>query len=74
MNEKLKTLLMPGKKVRIFYGDGNVNNQIRHIRAIVDEEQVVYRVWTHSRGWYYKVEWVLGFEITLKGGYLTKAL
>lgn len=64
-------MIQPGQSVRMNYGEGNLNNEVRHIRAIVDEEFVVYRVWfKHKRRWEYKVEWVGAFQIGYDAGQL----
>lgn len=39
----LDEMLQPDQKIKVLYRDGN-NNQIRHIRAIIDGEYIVYRV------------------------------
>ncbi len=71
---ELLDMLQPGKKVRVFYYPGNVNNQLRHIRAIVDEEYVVYRVWSrHKRRWVYRIEWLYQFNLAWENGRLSAA-
>lgn len=72
IDPELRKMLQPGRKVRVFYNDINPNNEIRHIRAIVDEDRVVYKVWQRNRYRYY-VRWVYDFELDYKKGYLTKA-
>jgi len=35
-----------------------VNNEVRHIRAIVDDDYFVWRVWSkHKQRWYYSTEY-----------------
>jgi hypothetical protein len=49
----------------VFYHKGNINNEIRHIRAIVDKEYIVYRVWQKNHYSYrvaHKYEFELGYE------------
>jgi hypothetical protein len=70
--EEVKKLIRPGRAVRVDYGEGHRANRLLHIRAIVDEEQVVYRRWNRKLGWIYRVdEWgwfeVLAEEGRLKG-------
>ncbi len=73
MLDEIEELIKPGNKVRVFYNNGNINNEIRHIRAIVDNDQVVYRVWNkHKRRWVYYVEWVVKFQILYKYHHLKK--
>ena len=57
-------LIVPGAKVRYFH-------ELRHIRAIVDDDQVVYRVWRSGR-WRYHIEWMYGFYLAWKDGMLKR--
>jgi hypothetical protein len=67
-------LLAPGVALRLDYGPDNVNNKIRHIRAIVDDDEVVYRVWSYRRQrWAYQVEDRYGLWYEWQHGYLRKA-
>ena len=66
-------LLVPGRAVRLDYGIDNRLNCLRHIRAIVDDEQVVYRVWNAKNGWQYFVSDRYSFYWRWTKGYLTKA-
>lgn len=71
---ELLEMIQPGKKVRVFYYPGNRNNQLRHIRAIVDEEYIVYRIWSRRRrGWLYRVEWLYQFYLEWESGRLSAA-
>ncbi len=71
--QELLDLLEPGTKVRVVYQKGNINNQVRHIRAIVDEVQVVYRTWSYTRkSWNYHVDWMYAFQLLWKDGYLRR--
>ena len=45
----LEELLIPGQKVKISFGKGNINNKTVHVRAIVDDRIVVYTVWDKYR-------------------------
>ena len=65
-------LLTSGTALRLNYGPGNVNNCRRHIRAIVDDDQVVYRVWSARRGWLYRVESAYALYVEWKQGVLRK--
>lgn len=65
----LDEMLQPGKKVKVFYGEKNINNETRHIRAIIDEEYIVYRVW--YRSWHYRVEHRYDFELKYESGRLS---
>ncbi len=69
--QKVIEMLKPGEKVRIFYNEGNPNNQIRHIRAIVDKEYITYRVWNKRRQrWIYHTIWIYDFQLAFEGGHL----
>ena len=70
--EGLKKILLPGMKIRVFFNKNNPNNQLRHIRAIIDDEYVVYRVWSRGKqSWCYHVEWVFGFILEYERGVLS---
>lgn len=53
----------PGATLRLFWGEGHPGNRLIHIRAIVDDEYVVYRWWSRRNGWLYKIEWGHWFEM-----------
>lgn len=57
----LDEMLQPGKKIKVFYNENNRNNAIWHIRAIVDNKCVVYRVW-NGKSWLYHVNSMHTFE------------
>lgn len=59
--EELKSKLQPGNKIKIFYNKGNHNNHIRHIRAIIDDEYIVYKRWSNRKGWRYLIDWYYDF-------------
>lgn len=72
--QEMLDMIQPGKKVRLFYSEENPNNQLRHIRAIVDDEYIVYRVWSSGKQtWRYSVDWVFGFKVVFDAGFLTAA-
>lgn len=69
---RLERLVMPGAKVKLFFGEGNINNATLHIRAIIDEDQVVFKRWLkHKKYWLYEVKDMYFFELRLDQ--LTKA-
>lgn len=71
--ESLNELLAPGNKLKIYIGENNPNNKTVHIRAIVDESIVVYRVWRKSwQGWDYWCRASSYFEGLYKEGYLKR--
>jgi hypothetical protein len=64
--DEVMQLLQPGQRIRL-------RGSLIHIRAIVDEDQIVYREWwPRHRRWEYKVEWVYAFYIAWKEGQLGK--
>jgi len=65
--EKIK----PGSKWRVFFSEGNMNNHLAHIRAIVDDEWVVWRKWVGGR-WFYKVDYIHYFYLLDGDGLLRK--
>lgn len=72
MSEKLAKILQLGNKVKVFINEGNPNNRLIHIRAIVDGDQVVYKYWRkHKQYWQYAVESTLYFELQYNDGWLT---
>ena len=64
--EKIK----PNVKIKLFFNENNINNKIIHIRSIVDEEYVAFRVYSKRKGWIYKIEHITWFEVHSE--YLTK--
>ncbi len=66
----LDSMLSPGQKIRVFYNEGNVNNEIRHIRTIVDDEYIFYRVWKKFR-WKYRAAHRYEFEYMYEEGRLS---
>lgn len=41
---------------------------LMHIRAIVDENQIVYRTWSARKGWQYHIDSRYGFQLMFEGG------
>lgn len=65
--EELKKTLVPGTSFRFFYNTGNPNNCIAHIRAIVDNEWVVWRKWARTKQrWIYLVDYIHFFWLHQK--------
>ena len=49
--------MQPGTKWRLDFGEGNPNNKLIHVIAIVDEQEIVYKTWwKHKQVWHYAVE------------------
>lgn len=63
-------VVIPGLSYQIYYSDGNINNKKIHVRAIVDEDRVVYRSWSKRKGWVYSVESLYYFELLKNDGHL----
>ena len=71
IDDQLVQHLVPGAQVRLYRGPGAHDNELRHIREIVDINNVVYRVWwKHHRRWEYKVVWMYVFQLEWKQGWL----
>lgn len=63
--------VQPGKSFRIFWGKGNVNNKIVHVRAIVDEDIVVMMEWQKRRKrWHYAAETMIWYQLLIEKGRL----
>jgi len=61
--------IRPGHRVSVFYGPGNINNETRHIRAIIDDDWIVYRVWSPARkSWRYSVSWLYEYQLGMESG------
>ena len=55
--------LRVGDKIKLNYGDKNINNCILHIRAIVDNDYIVFKKWnSNKQRWDYGVENIIFFE------------
>ncbi len=68
---ELRDILLPGNIVRIWYDEGNPNNELRHIRAIVDEVWIVYRVWgKRKRRWFYDIDSWFSFYLAWRDGFV----
>lgn len=69
--EKFIKLIQPQKSLNIFYNENNINNRRIHIRAIVDEYQIVYRVWSKRyKSWRYRVESIEYFYMLFENNHL----
>lgn len=62
----------PGSQWRLFYGPGNINNRLYHVRAVVDEEWVVVRWWRKNRNeWFYQIISIYSWQTSINLGHLT---
>ena len=66
--------LIPYARLQVFYGEDDPRNSILHIRAIVDDEWVVYRTWLMAQQqWKYVMNRRSLFEQVNQNGYLRRA-
>jgi hypothetical protein len=71
--DEVTALLQPGQKVRFDYGEPSPNNRVCHIRAIIDEEYIAFRVWSKTRRrWLYYIDDVYFFQGAYALGYLKR--
>lgn len=62
----------PGDEIRVYFNEGNINNKLLHVRAIVDGEWVVTKTWQKRRKrWHYAVEHAVYFEHFAEHGHMT---
>jgi hypothetical protein len=73
--DELLTMLQPGKRVRVPPQFNKLSRSpLLHIRAIVDDEYIVYRTWAiHRRHWVYDAEWSYWFWLLWEDGHLLPA-
>lgn len=69
---ELTDMLQPGNRVRIYCGKNSPQNKLCHIRAIVDDDYIVYKYWMkHKQRWEYKVVWTYWFQLRFESGNLS---
>lgn len=61
-----------GDTFRLNYGKGNRANKLIHIRAIVDDEYIVYRYWWRG-DWVYEMTDPTFFSVNITMGVMTNA-
>lgn len=69
INPDLLAVLTPGARLRYKHGAAN---ELRHIRAIVDDEYVVYKVWWPPR-WEYEIVSIYSLNLEWEQGWLRPA-
>lgn len=69
--DELLKMVQPGKKVHVYWGPSRIR-VTWHIRAIVDEDRVVYRYWSKRR-WHYVTESLYRFLLKYNNGSLERA-
>jgi len=72
-SSKLMDMLTIGSKIRLYYGKDNPNNKLYHIRAFIDDEWIVYRLWLkHKKRWHYGIEHLWHFHFAFEAGLLKR--
>jgi len=65
-------IIEAGKSYRIFFNEDNINNKKIHVRAIIDDVQIVYKYWSRNRqGWIYQMEHKYYFDNLIRNNYIT---
>ena len=73
-NESLKEKIKVGNHLRIFFNEGNRNNELINIRDIVDNDYIVYRTYDIGREEFrYHLEHIYYFYLLDKDGVLKEA-
>ena len=66
--------LIPFARLQVFLGEDHPKNKILHIRAIVDDEWIVYRTWLMApQKWQYTLRHRSVFETANEDGILRRA-
>ncbi len=53
-----------GKNYHLFFSEGNPDNTFIHIRAIVDEDWIVFKQWSQRKGlWHYDIKPGIWFKL-----------
>lgn len=58
-----------GQKLRIYFNPHNINNKLYHVRAIVDNDYLVVRMYRHGH-WIYKLERLDTLQALYHSGFL----
>jgi hypothetical protein len=68
-------MVTPGAKLRAWHGyqTDHPTSEIWHVRAIVDDNEVVLRVWRPGRGWQYFLKSMYALHLAYRDGALQKA-
>jgi hypothetical protein len=60
-----RNALEVGRRLRLFFNAGNINNRLLHVRAVVDGDWYVLRWWSERmQRWIYQVEPIEYFEVS----------
>ena len=66
-------MLKSGKRLRMFFNEGNINNGVIEVRGVVDEWVIVRQRSRSKRAWQYRLEHLTMFELWHQRGVLTDA-
>ncbi len=71
MEELARKRLKVGHAYRLFYNPNNINNHTFHVRAFVDDEQVVVRTWSKRRRWWrYEIRGLFELGSSIADGHI----
>ena len=75
LNPAVLAMVRPGAKLRHWRGTAgdHPTSEVWHVRAVVDDNRVVYRVWYPGRGWRYFLDSMVAFHLAYEGGALEAA-
>lgn len=58
------SLIVSGNKLKLHFGDNNINNETIYILSIVDKEQVVFKKWSsRKKRWNYQIQSIHFFSL-----------
>lgn len=71
ISQEVRDMVQPGRSLHMYKSKKSkfLTKKI-HIRAIVDDEHVVYRFWSAQRGWIYTVDDMYYFQVLYEKGNL----
>lgn len=75
INPAVLAMVQPGAKLRHWRGTltDHPTSEVWHVRAVVDGDHVVCRVWRPGRGWSYFLESLYALHLAYEGGALEVA-
>ena len=68
ISNEVVEMCQPGKTLRVFFGKDSYSNEIRHIRGIVDDDYIVYRI--EAEITYYECVYIHNFQTLFDKGFL----
>lgn len=69
--EKLPEWVKTLAQVQFYWNENNPNNETVHVRAIVDEDKIIVRIWMGRTGWRYTVRDAYWFIMCIENGVAT---